>query len=201
MRYSMTEGRRETKHKTREPAEDALRESVGTVASLEREQRKAGQQAAETGADVLQTNVEMFQRAMESTTELMMDMAERSADNYARLLGSATDKARQAGQHSSRKVEAMKTLTGTLGEFSLADLSGEWVNLIQRQARRNVDYWNLFLTFRAPQDFVTAQSELVRDNLDDLLQSWRRIVESSMHVGGSVGRKITESTERLSGAA
>ena len=74
----MTEARREARHqRTREPPEDVLRESVEQVERLGREQRRVGEHAALTGADLLQSNVDMFQRAVESTTGFMMDMAGR----------------------------------------------------------------------------------------------------------------------------
>jgi len=171
---------------------------VEQVERLGREQRRVGEHAALTGADLLQSNVDMFQRAVESTTGFMMDMAGRNAEGYKRLLGSASDKARQATRQSSRKVEEATALAGTLEDVSVADITAEWLSFLPRQARRNIDHWQAMLNCRTPQDFVTSQSALFRDNLDDALQSWRRIVERSMQVGGKVGRKVTESAERAS---
>jgi Phasin protein len=183
----MTEARRDARHqRTREPPEDVLRESVEQVERFGREQRRVGERAAQTGADLLQSNVDMFQRAVESTTGFVMDMAERNAEGYTRPFGSATDKTRQATR-----------LAGTLEDISVADITAEWLNFVPRQARRNIEHWNAMMHCRTPQDFVTTQSELFRDNLDDALQSWRRIVERSMQVGGKVGRTVTESAERV----
>ena len=197
----MTEARREARHqRTREPPEDVLRDSVEQVERFGREQRRVGEHAALTGADLLQSNVDMFQRAVESTTGFMMDMAGRNAEGYTRLLGSASDKARQATRQSSRKVEEASALAGTLEDISVADIAAEWLNLVPRQAQRNIEHWHAMMNCRTPQDFVTSQSALFRDNLDDALQSWRRIVERSMQVGGKVGRKVTESAERVSRA-
>lgn len=196
----MTEARREARHqRTREPPEDVLRESVEQVERLGREQKRVGERAAQTGADLLQSNVDMFQRAVGSTTGLVMDMAARNAEGYTRLLGSAT--ARQATRQSSTKVEAAAALAGTLEDISVADITAEWLGFVPRQAQRNIDHWNAMMNCHTPQDFVAAQSALFRDNLDDALQSWRRIVERSMQVGGKVGRKVTESAERVSRAA
>jgi hypothetical protein len=197
----MTEARREVRHqRTREPPEAILRESMEQVDRIGREQRKVGQRAAQSGADLLQSNVDMFQRAVESTTGFVMDMAGRNAEGYTRLLGSATDKARQATRQTSRKVEAATALAGTLEDISVADITAEWLSFVPRQARRNFDHWHAMMNCRTPQDFATTQSELFRDNLDDVLQSWRRIAERSMQVGGKVGRKVTESAERVSRA-
>jgi hypothetical protein len=195
----MTEARREARHqRTREPPEQVLRESVEHVDRFGREQRRVGERAAQTGADLLQSNFDMFQRAVESTTGFVMDMAGRNADGYTRLLGSATDKARQATAQSSRKVEAATALAGTLEDIPVADITAEWLNFVSRQAQRNMDHWSAMMKCRTPQDFVTAQSELFRDNLDSAMQSWRLVVERSMQVGAKVGRKVTESAERAS---
>ena len=195
----MTEARREVRHqRTREPPEAVLRESMEQVDRFGHEQRRVGQRAAQSGADLLQSNVDMFQRAVESTTEFVMDMAGRNAEGYTRLLGSAT--ARQATRQSSSKVEAATPLAGTLEDISVADIAAEWLNFVPRQAQRNIEHWHAMMNCRTPQDFVTTQSALFRDSLGDLLQSWRRIVERSMQVGGKVGGKVTESAERLSRA-
>ena len=180
--------RRESKrHRTREarvrnPAQRAIGPSIEAIEAIE--------QATQPSIDLLRNNVETLQRAVTSTMDLMVQMVEQNANGHGRASKNSTSGARGPGNGG-----ASGTMTG-----ALSDIWGEWVNFMQKCARHNVDLWKVFFSARTPQDFVRAQNELLRGDMEDVLESGRRIAEKSMRLS-SVGRSITANAERIFPAA
>lgn len=166
----------------RHPAQRAVRPSRDPI--------EAAAQAAQPGVDLLRTNVEAFQRAVASTMNFMVQMVEQNANGTGRVPGNLTS-AKQLTQLLSRNGEATSVVTGALSDFW-----GEWVSFMQKCAQHNVDHWRAFFNCRTPQDFVKAQSELLRGDMVDVLESGRRIAEKSMRLS-SVGRSVTVNAERM----
>jgi phasin family protein len=54
--------------------------------------------------------------------------------------------------------------------------------LVQDQATKNVDALNRLAGCRSVQDFVTVQSDLMRDNLRQAIDTGRRVAEVSLRV-------------------
>jgi hypothetical protein len=189
---TVAETRRETK-RTIEAAESAILQPAEETERIGRSQMEAGQQAAQAGVDLLRTNVQVVQRTLESTMELLSEIAERNAKGYLRLFGTTSDRAQQATQQSSRNVEAMFAVTGTVSE-----LWGEWISFAQKRARQNLDHFSSLMSCRTSQEVLAAQNELVRDNVEDLLQRGRRMAERSMQVSENAGRRMAENADDIS---
>jgi hypothetical protein len=150
---------------------------------------EAAEEAAQPNIDVLRTNVEALQRAVTSTMDFMVHVVEQNSNGPGRESGNSTSKPNQPPQQWSGNGEATSTMTG-----ALSDIWGEWVSFIQKCARHNVDHWKVFFSCRTPQDFVKAQSELLRGDMEDVLESGRRIAEKSMRLSG---RSISANAERI----
>jgi hypothetical protein len=191
---TMAGTRRESGHQKAREMAPVIRYSAEQATRLSRDQIEAGQQAAQASIDLLRTNVEVFQRTVESTMDFMVQMVGRNANGAGRTVGGTNPKARPPTQ-SSRNGETIIAMTG-----ALSDIWGEWVSFVQKRARHNVDHWNLLFSCRTPQDFVIAQSELLRGDMEDFLESGRRIAVKSLRLS-PVGRKIARITERASRAA
>jgi hypothetical protein len=186
--------RRESGHQKAREMAPVIRHSAEHATRLSRDQIEAGQQAAQASIDLLRTNVEAFQRAVESTMDFMAQMVGHNANGAGRATGGTNPKARSPTQ-SARNGETTIAMTG-----ALSDIWGEWVSFVQKSARHNLDHWNLLFSCRTPQDFVIAQSELLRGDVEDFLESGRRIAVKSLRLS-PVGRKIAPITERPSRAA
>jgi hypothetical protein len=192
---TMAGTRRESKHQktrevarvTRHPAQRAVRPSRDPI--------EAAEQVAQPSIDLLRNNVEAFQRAVASTMNLMVQMVEQNANGPGRVSGNLTSKAKPLMQQWSGNGEATSAVTG-----ALSDIWGEWVSFMQKCARHNVDHWKVFFSCRTPQDFVKAQSELLRGDVEEVLESGRRIAEKSMRLS-SVGRSVAANAERIFPAA
>jgi hypothetical protein len=194
----MAEPRQTSKiHRSREEAEDAIRETSAQATQLSQEQLQAGERAALEGIGLLQANADLVRHTAEIWLTLMTQMAEHNTKEYVRLFGSSGRRAQNMAQQSAR---ATRDATGTVGG-TLSDMSKEWINFIQRRAQQNADHWNSLINCRTPQDIMIAQSALFRETFEELVESWRRIAEKSLRLREEVGRDISEKLEHSSSAA
>jgi hypothetical protein len=51
---------------------------------------------------------------------------------------------------------------------------------------------NALMRSRTPQELIAAQSDLLRDNLEGILQSGRRVAEASVGVTDETTHRLTE---------
>jgi hypothetical protein len=181
--------RREPKRRRGRAVARAARNSSHKAVRPSRDPIEAAEEVTQPSMDVLRTNVEAFQRAVTSTMDFMVHMVEQNANGPGHVSGNPTSKPNQLMQQWSGNGETTSTMTG-----ALSDIWGEWVSFIQKCARHNVDHWKVFFSCRTPQDFVKAQSELLRGDMEDVLESGRRIAEKSMRLSG---RGITANAERI----
>jgi hypothetical protein len=197
----MAEPRQTSKvHRSREEAEDAIRETSAQATQLSHELLHAGEHAAHEGIGLLQANADLVRHTTEIWLTLMTQMAEHNTKEYVRLFGGSGRSAQHMAQQSSRATrDAKGTVSGVSG--TLSDMSKEWINFIQKRAQRNADHWNSLINCRTPQDIMVAQSALFRENFEELVESWRRIAEGSLRLREEAGREISEKLEHSSSAA
>jgi hypothetical protein len=173
----MAEAHRETK-RIREKVEDNIREPVEEAARFSREQMQAGERTARTGADLLQTSFDMFQRNVAATMGLVAEAAQRNTQECAQFFG------HNAGDENKRATEQTpRTLTGAAG-----NISNQWIGFARQWGQRNIDHWNLLIGCRTSQEFIEAQGKIFSDNVTDFALIWRLEAERSARVGEIAAR-------------
>jgi hypothetical protein len=60
-----------------------------------------------------------------------------------------------------------------------------------------MDRMNELIRCRTPQDVAVVQSDLVRDTINNALQSSRRMADVSLKVADDAGKHISQSIERM----
>jgi hypothetical protein len=196
----MAEARHTSKHqRAREQTENVISETVDQVNGLNREQFQVGERAAQEGVSLFQTNVDLFRHATEMWLSLAGQMAQRSTNECMRAFGSANERAREVRQQSVREQSVGVSAAGTFSS-AFNEMSREWMSFLQTRAQHNMDHLNSLINCRTPMDLVAAQRTLVRDNLEDFMQSWRRVSDQSLHLGEEVGREISHTLEENSHA-
>lgn len=55
---------------------------------------------------------------------------------------------------------------------------------------------NALMRSRTPQELIAAQSDLLRDNLEGILNSSRRVSEASLGVADEATRRLTKITKK-----
>jgi hypothetical protein len=159
--------------------QEATRKITGQAANTARAMTDAAERGARTGADIMQRNSEQVRQTFEAGSEAAARVAERAIGQFARVFGVATgDNGQQTAHQSARNVEAILHSSAALTD-GMQTISREWLAFTQNRAERNMDRFEALMGSRSVQDFIAAQTDLVRDNLEDFLQVTKRVAEVS----------------------
>ena len=162
-----------------ETGHETARRAASQAAHTARTMSDAAERTARTSADVLQRNSEQMRQTFEMGSDAAARMAERAFGQFARVFGVVTGNgAQQATQQSARNVETILQSSAIIAD-GMQTISREWLTFVQNRAERNMERLEALTNCRSVQDCVAAQTDLVRDSIEDLLQTTRRIAEVS----------------------
>jgi hypothetical protein len=162
-----------------EAGHETTRRAAGHAAQTARTMTDAAERTARTGADVLQRNSEQVRQTFEMGSDAAARIAERAFGQFTRVFGVVTgDNGQQATQQSARNVEAILHSSPILAD-GVQTISREWLTFVQNRAERNMERLETLANCRSVQDCIAAHTELVRDHLQDLLQTTKRVAEVS----------------------
>ncbi|MGP0094206.1 MAG: phasin family protein [Xanthobacteraceae bacterium] len=172
---------------TRRTTEEATR-TARTVADI-------GEHAARASADSIQRNAEAAQQTWQSASDMAARLTERSADQLARAFGLSGEEAQQAAHQSSRNFGAIMQSSVVLSH-GMQNISREWFDFARKRMAENLNLLEALTRCRTPQDIAAVQSNVMRDNLEDLLQSTKRIADMSVRIADEAARKVAEGADR-----
>jgi hypothetical protein len=171
-----------------EAAAEAARSAVDAAARQAQEGAQAAEALADTTADasraaakanseILRTQIETAEQAVRSGLEAGMRSFEGMTQNWTRAFGAAAPNVDLADQ-SAKNVQAVSQASTALAK-SAQDASRAWFELTQKAVRTNLDAMGQFAGCRSVQDLMTVQSNLVRDNLQQAIESGELIARAS----------------------
>jgi hypothetical protein len=162
-----------------EAGHETTRRAAGHAAQTARTMTDAAERTARAGADVLQRNSEQVRQTFEMGSDAAARVAERAFGQFARVFGVVTgDNAQQTTQQSARNVEAILHSSAIIAD-GVQTIAREWLTFVQNRAERNMERLEALANCRSVRDCIAAQTDLVRDNLQDLLQTTKRVAEVS----------------------
>src|SRR5262249_1275357 len=124
-------------------------------------------------------NSEQMRQTFEIGSDTAARMAERAFGQFARVFGVVTGNgAQQATQQSARNVEVIMHSNAIIAD-GVQTIASEWMPCVQKRAERNMETFEALTSCRSMQDCIAVQTDLVRDNLEDLLQTAKRVAEVS----------------------
>ena len=97
-------------------------------------------------------------------------------------------------QQSSQTVQAIAD-TSTILARGFQDVVREWLNFTQSRLDENLDRLNALSTCRSIPDLVAQQSDLVRENLQEMIDKGQQIMQHSTEITQEAARTITAQTE------
>ena len=106
------------------------------------------------------------------------------------------DNLRETAETGQRALAAMPdTLKGVTDAGSVwvqgsQKISSEWLDLAQSRFKMNLDAANKLMACKTPQDFVALQSDIVRQNMEHMMDNFRRIAEISLGVANEAAGKL-----------
>jgi hypothetical protein len=138
---------------------------------------EASRAAAKANSEILRTQIETAQQAVRSGLEAGMRSLEGLTHNWTRAFGAAAPNPDLADQ-SARNVQAVSQASTALAKGA-QDASRAWFDLTQKAVRTNLEAMGQFAGCRSMQELVTLQSNLVRDSLQQVIESGEVVARAS----------------------
>jgi hypothetical protein len=130
---------------------------------------EASRAAAKANSEILQTQIETAQQAVRSGLEAGMRGLEGITQNWSRAFGAVSPNPDLAEQ-SAKNVQAVSQASTALAK-GCQDASRAWFELTQKTVRTNLEAMGQFAHCRSMQELMTLQSNLMRDNLQQVIES------------------------------
>jgi phasin family protein len=142
-----------------------------------------------SGNEQIRNAADDASESVKSGVDALAKGFERVTDQFTNVLGFSGPKAEELARQSSHNIEAVSQASTVLIR-GFQDVSHEVFELAQERLKKNTEALSRIAQCRSVQDFVAAQSELVRDNLQQLLDATRRVAEVSLRSAEEAARTI-----------
>ena len=155
---------------------------------------------ADAAGENVRVLAETTQDALRSGMTSASESARRFTDQVTQAYGFSGEKREELTHQTSQNLE-MISEAGALLTRGFQDVSRAWFNLMQERLQKNLDGFNALARCRSVPDFLAVQSGLIRDNLEQTIESTRRIAEVSSEVASEAKQTMTALTKKARRAA
>src|SRR3954447_1760105 len=167
----------------------AADEAARTARTVTDEAARVGEQAARTGADVARRSAETARDTLQSGLNTATETFQRITDQFTQVLGFNGPQAEELARRSSQNLQAVSQAS-TVMVKGAQDVSREWFNAAQERLTKGMDGLNRLAGCRSVQDFVAVQSDLARDDLQQIIATNQRLAELSVRVAEEAAQII-----------
>src|SRR5215212_7265714 len=167
----------------------AADEAARTARIVTDEAARVGEQTARAGADVFRRGSETARDNLQSGLNTATQSFQRVTDQFTQVLGFNRPQAEELTRRSSQNLQAVSQASTVLARGA-QEVSQEVFGLVQDRMTKNIDAVSRIAGVRSVQDFVAMQSDLVRDGLQQLIDTNKRIAELSVRVADEAARAI-----------
>ena len=133
--------------------------------------------------------------AARESVRVATESTQRLPDQAARLFGFGGETGQELARQSTQNLEAV-TQTSTVLARGFQDVSQECLRVMQEQLQRSLDGFTALLGCRSVQDVVAAQSEFVRNSLEQAVEGTRRLAELSTRVANEASQTLGENAHK-----
>src|SRR5215210_4047351 len=167
----------------------AADEAARTARTVADEAGRVGEQTARAGADVFRRGTETARDNLQQGLNTATQTVQRMTDQFTQVLGFNGPQSEEMTRRSSQNLQAVSKASSVLMKGA-QEVSHEVFGLVQDRLQKNVDAVSRIAGVRSVQDFVAVQSDLVRDTLQQVIDSNKRIAEVSLRVADEAARSI-----------
>ena len=187
----------EALHNASEAGRDATNEAARTARTAIDQAARVGEQAARAAADGFRHSAATARDTFQSGLNTAAQSFQRATDQFTQVLGFNGPHSEELARRSSQNFEAVSQASSVLVKGA-QDVSREWLGLAQERIRTNIEAVNRIAGCRSVQDVLTVQSDLVRDNLQQAIDTSRRVAELSVRVASEAAQTIQGQVDRNS---
>jgi hypothetical protein len=180
-----------------ETTQNAAEEGTRRIKEITNEAAEAGQQALSATAEAARVGAETLQQTLQAGWDTASKVAQRSTDQFMQVFGLSGQQSQKLAQQSSQNIQAIAN-TSTVLARGLQDVVREWLTFTQSRLDENLDRLNALRTCQSIPDFVAIQSDLIRENLEEMIDKGQQIMQHSTAVTHEAARTITTQTRTSS---
>ena len=169
----------------------AADEAARTARTVTDEAARVGEQTARAGADVFRRGSQTARDTVQSGLNTATETFQRMSDQFTKVLGFNGPQSEELTRRSSQNLQAVSQASTVLARGA-QEVSREVIQLVQDRLEKNVEAVNRIAGARSVQDFVAVQSDLVRDGLQQVIDTNKRIAELSVRVADEAARAIQQ---------
>src|SRR5215204_3892723 len=152
-------------------------------------QPAVGEQTARAGADVFRRSTETARDTLQAGLNTATQTVQRMTDQFNQTLGFNGPQAEELARCASQNIQAVSQASSVLMKGA-QEVSHAWFGFAQERVQKNMDGLNRLAGVRSVQDFVAVQSDLVRDNLQQVIDTNKHVAEVSVRVADEAARSI-----------
>ena len=176
-----------------ETAQEAAEEGTRRIKDITTEAAEAGQHALSATSEAARVGAETLQQTLRVGWDAASTVAQRSTDQFMQVLGLSGEQSQKLAHQSSQNIQAIAN-TSTVLARGFQDVVREWLGFTQSRLDENLDRLNALTTCRSIPDFVALQSDLIRENLEEMIDKGQQIMQRSTEVTHEATRTITAQT-------
>lgn len=166
--------------------ETTTRRAADAARSMTEEGAEAGQRIAESGADTMREVIGKSAQAASQTTE-----------QFKRIMGFSPESQGEVAQRARENMDVMVQCGSVLMDGAQS-IWREWLGFAQEAMARNAEGVNAMMRCRSVQDLYAAQSDMMRDEMEMLLNRSAKVSELSAQVANDAMHRLNA---RVEGAA
>ena len=155
---------------------------------------------AKVAGEHIRDNAEKAQDAMRSGLNSASENTQRFTDQVTQAYGITGEGREELTRQGAQSLEMM-TQASTMLTRGVQDLSREWFSLTQERLQKNVEDLSVLARCQSLPDFMAAQSNIMRHNLEQTIEGTRRIAEVATRVANEAGQTLKAETKKASSAA
>ncbi len=155
---------------------------------------------AKAAGEHIRANSEKAQDAMRSGLNSASENTQRFTDQVTQAYGITGEGREELTRQGAQSLEMM-TQASTLLTRGVQDLSREWFSLTQERLQKNVEDFGVLARCQSIPDFMAAQSNIMRHNLEQTIEGTRRIAEVATRVANEAGQTLKAESKKTGRAA
>ena len=178
-------------NKASDAGRNAADEATRTARTVTDEAGRVGERTARAGADVFRRGTETARDNLQSGLNTATQSFQRINDQFTQALGFNGPQAEELTRRSSQNLQAVTQASSVLAR-GFQEVSHEVLGLVQDRMTKNIDGLSRLAGCRSVQDFVAVQSDLVRDGLQQVIDTNKRVAEVSVRIADEAARSIQQ---------